>query len=263
MEPGVKLYEQKVLSSTYANVRQQYPEEWAKLILEYAGSIPRNVVLDVACGSGQAAKALASHFKRVLAIDQSSTQIRSSFSDEAQLAESGIEFFTGEAEDMSNIDDGIVDVLVVAQALHWFDLSKFFAEANRVMHSGSVFAASVYGPEMNFAHSPEITGLITSVLNKLWTDLKEVPWTRAFVNHYKDISFPFTEVEYKTFQIKRQLTSEQVIDWITTWAALQTFKNIFPDRPDPTLPLIQQLKTLLPEESEITWKATLVLGRKS
>lgn len=256
-QTGVKLYEQKKLSSAYANVRAQYPDEWTNSILNYAANAPHNLALDVACGSGQAAKALSKHFSKVIAVDQSSSQINSSHGESWD----NIEFKQGEAEELQ-VEDGSIDLLVVAQALHWFNLPKFFAEANRVMHSGSVFVASVYGPEMLFPNSPEITALISAVLTKLWEELKDVTWTKLFVPHYKDIDIPFSQVQRNSFEIKRTFSRDQVISWISTWAALQTFKKMFPERQDPTIALVQQLPSLLPEESEIVWKGTLILAKK-
>ena len=39
---------------------------------------------------------------------------------------------------------GKVDLIMVAQALHWFDLDRFYAEARRVLKSDGVLAASAY-----------------------------------------------------------------------------------------------------------------------
>ena len=37
-----------------------------------------------------------------------------------------------------------IDVIMVAQALHWFDLDGFYAEARRVLKAHGIVAASAY-----------------------------------------------------------------------------------------------------------------------
>jgi ubiquinone/menaquinone biosynthesis C-methylase UbiE len=81
---------------------------------------------DCAAGSGQATADLARRFDRVIATDASSEQIS------AAKPISNVEYRVATAE-QSGLSDNCADLVTVAQALHWFDLPKFYAEARRVL----------------------------------------------------------------------------------------------------------------------------------
>ena len=54
-----------------------------------------------------------------------------------------VEYRVAPAEN-SGIESGTVDLIMVAQALHWFDLDRFYAEARRVLKPNGILAASAY-----------------------------------------------------------------------------------------------------------------------
>ena len=75
---------------------------------------------------GQAAVGLASVFDRVIATDASEKQIANAQSHER------VEYRIAPAEN-SGVGSELIDLIMVAQALHWFDLDRFYAEARRVL----------------------------------------------------------------------------------------------------------------------------------
>ena len=92
---------------------------------------------DCATGNGQAARSLATHFTAVIATDASEQQISN-----AQTC-NGVSFRTAAAED-SGLDAASIDLVTVAQALHWFDIDRFFEEVNRVLKPGGILAVWCY-----------------------------------------------------------------------------------------------------------------------
>ena len=50
-----------------------------------------------------------------------------------------------EPAERCSLADASADLVAVAQALHWFDFARFFAEVRRVLRPGGVFAAWSYG----------------------------------------------------------------------------------------------------------------------
>ena len=106
------------VSEAYAHYRPTYPEP---LFAWLAGVAPsRRRAWDCATGTGQAAVALA-----------------------AQLAAArphpGVHFRQATAEN-SGLEPGSLDLVTVAQALHWFDRPRFFVEVERVPRPGGVLA---------------------------------------------------------------------------------------------------------------------------
>ncbi|TXH78069.1 MAG: class I SAM-dependent methyltransferase, partial [Thiothrix sp.] len=112
------------VAKTYANYRPQYPAELYTWLANISPSTES--VWDCACGTGQASLGLAEHFQQVIATDASAQQIA--------VAEPHpkIEWRVASAE-ASGLADHSVDLITVAQALHWFDLEQFYAEAQRVL----------------------------------------------------------------------------------------------------------------------------------
>src|SRR4030095_8093062 len=110
-------------AADYAKFRPNYPP---KLFDHLASISPvRELAGDGATGSGQAAVGLAEHFAKVIATDASTQQI------ESAQPHPGISYWVAPAE-ASGIEPDSVDLILVAQALHWFDMDRFFTEAKRV-----------------------------------------------------------------------------------------------------------------------------------
>src|SRR5262249_45905079 len=123
------------VASRYADFRPHYP---AALFDYLATLVPRDgLVWDCAAGSGQATIDLAARFDKVIATDGSAEQIASA------ARRDNVEYRVALAE-QSGLADQSVGLVTVAQALHWFNHERFFAEVNRVLKPGGVLAAWVY-----------------------------------------------------------------------------------------------------------------------
>src|SRR5437867_8320752 len=122
-------------AADYAKFRPRYPRE----LFEYLGSVApsRALAWDCATGNGQAAVELAKVFNRVIATDASEKQIANARSHEI------VEYRVAPAEN-SGIGSETIDLIMVAQALHWFDLDRFYTEGRRVLKLDGVLAASAY-----------------------------------------------------------------------------------------------------------------------
>src|SRR4029079_9112563 len=98
----------------------------------------RGLAVDVGTGNGQAAVALAAHFKRVIGVETSDDQPGNA------AAEPNVEYRRGTAE-AAGVDAASADLLTVAQAFHWFKHDAFFAEVGRVSRRGGCLAFWCYG----------------------------------------------------------------------------------------------------------------------
>jgi 2-polyprenyl-3-methyl-5-hydroxy-6-metoxy-1,4-benzoquinol methylase len=99
-------------ASAYHQFRPTYP---ASLFAALAAGAPsREAAWDVGCGNGQASVALAAHFATVFATDMSAQQIASAD------AHPRVQYRVAPAEE-SGLAPRSIDLVLVAQALHWFD----------------------------------------------------------------------------------------------------------------------------------------------
>jgi len=87
---------------------------------------PIPLALDVACGTGQSTVALKEIASRVVGTDVSREMLARA------PREAGVRYVEASAEDLP-FADGSFQLITVALALHWFDRSRFLAEARRVL----------------------------------------------------------------------------------------------------------------------------------
>ncbi|MEO6102671.1 MAG: class I SAM-dependent methyltransferase [Pseudoxanthomonas sp.] len=98
-------------------------------------------VWEPGCGSGQATRGLSERFARVHATDPSAAQIEQHW---ARIDAPGNVTLAVEAGEATALPDRSIDLVAVAQALHWFDRARFFVECQRVLRPGGVLAAWTY-----------------------------------------------------------------------------------------------------------------------
>ena len=114
-------------ASGYSSYRPNYPGELFGYLASVAPS--RKCAWDCATGSGQAAVPLAGYFDEVHATDASENQIL-----KASPADNLI--YSVSPAEACGLSGGSVDVVTVAQALHWFDIDAFGREVERVLCPG-------------------------------------------------------------------------------------------------------------------------------
>jgi SAM-dependent methyltransferase len=196
-------------AADYARFRPGYPRELFDYLVSIAPS--RQLAWDCGTGNGQAAVALASLFDRVIATDASEKQIMNAEPHER------IEYRVAPAED-SGIESETLDLIVVAQALHWFDLDRFYAEARRVLKPDGVLAASAY-------HLLHIEPTIDEVLNRYYYKVVGPFWPpeRQLVEQFADLPFPFHEIDPPKLEMTAQWNLDHLIGYLQTWSSTQRF----------------------------------------
>src|SRR5271165_468971 len=108
--------------SGHAACYQQFRPRYPDALFAYLASLcpTHDLAWDCATGNGQAAVALAPYFESVIATDLSAEQIAQAQGD------AKVRYLVASA-DKAPIDDHTVDLVTVAQALHWFDLASFYS----------------------------------------------------------------------------------------------------------------------------------------
>ena len=127
------------LADAYAEARPEYPDTLFDAI---AAVVPATAqVWEPGCGSGQATRGLAQRFAHVHATEPSAKQLERHWAQQAP----GNVTLTVEPGERTALPDTSVQLVAVAQALHWFDRERFFEECARVLSPGGVLAAWGYG----------------------------------------------------------------------------------------------------------------------
>lgn len=194
----------------YTRYRPGYPRE----LFQFLASLPASIAhaWDCGTGNGQAAVALAEFFTRVDATDPSSRQI------EHAVPHARVTYQVAPAEHCPLPDDS-VDLVTVAQALHWFDLDRFYSEVRRVGRAHSVIAAWTYG-------LATITPEIDAIVQRLYSDVLGAYWPperRLVEQRYATIQFPFAEIESPQFSMAARWNLDDLLGYLSTWSSAQKF----------------------------------------
>jgi SAM-dependent methyltransferase len=233
-------------AGSYARSRPGYPDTLFHFLAATAAR--QELAWDCATGNGQAAVSLARHFTRVVATDASVTQIA------AAQADAGVEYRVVAAED-SGLDAASVDLISVAQALHWFDTGRFFAEAERVLRPGGVLAVWCYG-------ICTVTGKCDRYIQKLYNDL-EAYWPaerRLVETSYRDIALPMTPVECPAFSMTVLWNADAMLDYLGTWSACQRCRR--ESGADPTETVAAGLRAAWGEGARpVSWPLSMKASR--
>lgn len=198
-------------STTYAQSRPTYPDALFEYLAAQAPA--RHCALDVATGNGQAAIGLAKYFDQVIGIDASQNQI-----DQAQPA-ANVTYHCAPADQLP-VEDGTVDLITIAQALHWLPLDAFYAEVRRVARPGAVIAAISYG--LNSFNDPAIDGPISELYGDVLGDYWP-PERRHVENGYRDLAFPFSGIAPPVMAIEREWSLDILRGYLESWSATQRY----------------------------------------
>ena len=199
-------------AADYARYRPTYPHELISYLVSLAPA--HHLAWDCATGNGQVAGMLSEYFAEVVATDISEKQIKNAIQKPNIL-------YKVEPAEQSSLADASVDLVVVAQAVHWFEFDNFYAEVKRVLHPEGVLALIGYGL---ISVSPEVD----KVIYKLYEDILGEYWDpeRRYIDEdYRTIPFPFVELEVPHFNITSSWTFEQLIGYLNTWSAVKHYEQ--------------------------------------
>ena len=196
----------------YEAFRPTYPDALFSYLATLCPS--HELCWDCATGNGQAAVALAPYFNTVVATDASQKQI-----DHAHAREN-VHYRVAPA-DRAPLADGSVDLVTVAQALHWFDLPRFYAEVRRVARPDGVIAVWCYQ-----LHT--ITPEVDAIVEHYYADIVGADWPperRLVEEGYKTLEFPFVEIAPPTFQMVHSWDMSHVLGYLSSWSATQRYQK--------------------------------------
>lgn len=237
------------VAAQYADSRPRYPDSLFDWLA--AQCAPRDLAWDCGAGSGQASIALARHFTRVIATDASAAQIAQAQPDPR------VEYRVAPAE-CSTIDDASADLVIVAQALHWFDLARFYAELRRVTRRGALIAAWCYDLlRVDREIDRRLDRFYGEVVGPFWP-----PERRLLEAGYRTLPFPFAEEPTPQFTMVADWTLGELVGYLGTWSAVERCRAATGE--DPVGPLATELAGLWGEADRarrVSWPLALRAGR--
>jgi SAM-dependent methyltransferase len=236
-------------ADTYARARPTYPADlFAWLASQTKGHA---LAWDCGAGSGQATIGLAGHYAQVVGTDASAAQI-------GQAVPHPRITWRVARENESGLADRSTDLVIVAQALHWFDAAAFFAEARRILADGGLLAVWSYG-------LLQVDPAIDAVINRFYREEVGPFWPperRLVESGYRTLAFPFDEITPPPFAMEARLNLTGVLAYIETWSAVQRYRKERGADPLPALEM--ELLELWGEPGgarRVTWPLAIRAGR--
>lgn len=205
-------------ADAYARFRPAYPPA---LYAHLASLTPQHALAwDCGTGSGQAAVALTAHYQNVIASDPSREQIAHA------MPHARVQYCVASAEQPPAAALG-ADLVTVAQALHWFDVDRFYAALARVLKPDGLLAVWGYGL---MRISPEVDAVVrhyyTDVVGPYWP-----PDRRHIETGYRSLAFPFTELAAPEFVMTARWTLEDLVGYLDTWSATRRYLKAHGEHP--------------------------------
>ena len=193
-------------SALYVAARPRYPLAVFHFLAMTAERT--HLAWDCATGNGQAATGLADRFLRVVATDPSEEMIGQAVPHKRVL------YTVAKYE--TRLADKSVDLVTVAQALHWLELDPFLKEARRVLVPGGVLAAWCYSNCRTALEIDEIFDhFYNIILGPYW------PLERKHIeNGYQSIALPIDELPAPPFEMVEEWTLAQYLGYVRTWSGV-------------------------------------------
>ncbi len=233
----------------YARYRPDYPDALFEFLAKSVKA--HELAWDCGTGNGQAALGLAGYFDRVIATDPSQAQLRNA------VRHKNIEYFTAPAE-QTEIPSRSVDLITVAQALHWFHFDAFYREASRVLKPDGLLAAWCYGLS-------RINPDVDKVVHHYYKNIVGAYWPpeRHYIDEkYRTVPFPFLELPVPEFYMKAEWDMNDLIGYLHTWSATRLCERKNEQNP---IDIVRRAlaRAWGPETARLTvrWPIYLRLGR--
>jgi ubiquinone/menaquinone biosynthesis C-methylase UbiE len=197
-------------AASYEAARPGYPDEAVAVLRDAVGVGPGAAVLDLAAGTGKLTRRLVDLGAEVTAVEPVTAMRRQL---ERVLPE--VVAVDGTAEEIP-ADDGSFDVVVVAQAFHWFDAAAALTEIARVLRPGGRLA-------ILWNERDEATPWVAE-MSRL------IRWHERTVSRYQHLDWAvvvagagrFTALQEQVFRWDQPMTQELLADRVRSISYIAT-----------------------------------------
>lgn len=234
-------------AENYAKYRPQYPDT---LFAYLASQVPRRErAWDCATGTGQAALALAPFFERIIATDRSEKQIINA-ARHPQIT------YVLEAVEHTSIESASIDLVTVAQALHWLELDQFYREVRRVLRPGGVIAVWTFS-----FRSVRLPDSLNKLIKDFYLTVLKPYWPRHFQEE-RERPFPFQELSMPPFEMEATWDLEELTSFINTLSSVRRYRA--ETGKDPVQFIVKDMEEKwgpATRKEKITWPLNMRVGR--
>ncbi len=193
------------LATRYASFRPHYPAALTAALAERCTR--HDVAVDLGCGSGQLTVDLAPHFARVIGVDPSQPLL------DAAPTLANVDYRCAAAE-ATGLPAASADLVVAAQAAHWFDWPRFVAEVARVARPGALVALVSYGVQRLEGDAMLAIDRYRAAIASYW------PAGREHVeNGYRDLVLPWPTVDAPAIDMVESWTRAELVGYVSSWSA--------------------------------------------
>ncbi|XP_076472893.1 putative methyltransferase DDB_G0268948 isoform X1 [Babylonia areolata] len=258
-----ELFKSPAIADAYIKYRPTYGSDVYEAIINFCkenASAQFSLAIDVGCGSGQSTIPLTDHFQKVIGLDVSDEQIS-----KAPTHVPNLSFRVGPAEDLSFLDSGSVDLVIVATALHWIDLERFYPEVERVLRPGGALIAYAYG--LTCFDEPMAQDISVwfrhNLLGPYWAKGKSHE-----LEYYRNISLPFAGWRrYERLTMEKCWSVEELVGYMSSLSAYQNYISHNPTS-CALADLKQRMEAIYQDEKgeerkmRVRWPVCMLMGRK-
>lgn len=195
------------IAKEYVRGRLGYPLELYRTL---AAQCPaHDLAWDCGCGSGQVACDLPEFFARVIATDISEPLLALAPPDPRVV-------YRAAPAESSGLPAASVDVITVAQAVHWFDLDQFWREVLRVLKPGGMLA--IWGYTW-----PQVNEATNRVLDRLRQEIAPFWPARSALlhNNYEALNPPLQELTLPAFELSAAWSLDDYLAHLRSWSAVR------------------------------------------
>ena len=237
------------VSALYAQFRPTYPRELYDFILSLVSE--RQTVWDCGTGNGQVSSVLSDYFDQVFATDISGNQI-------SQAVKKKNIYYSVQSVEHTSFNRNQFDLIIAAQAAHWFDFPEYFREVDRTLKRGGILALVGYSHvDVNEVFDGLIRKFKSDLLGSFWDNERKIVDER-----YSTIPFPYRDIPLPKMAMHYRWTLEQLVGYLRTWSAVQHYTDQMKTNPVEII-LPQLMKSWGDDRTkEVTFNLFARVGKK-
>jgi SAM-dependent methyltransferase len=151
------------VADLYHSYRHGYPPSAVDVLVDAFGLSPEDLVVDLGCGTGQLAMAIAGRVRAVVGIDPEPDMLRRGRQAVRGAGASNVSWMLGSDADLPALSglfgEGSIAAVTIGQALHWMRHEELFRSAGPLLRRGGGVAVVTNGTPLWLQDSPWSRGL--------------------------------------------------------------------------------------------------------